>query len=460
MLYDEKIIDLLDRKYNFVVNSADDIYLLELQRFIHYILNEEPYKEYVAHLLNEWNDKMKEYENYMNEILPAIIELKDKLILKYPELDDSTMQRPAKRPLPLHYRCSIAYFNDLLQGKRQRSYPMVPELYDDRTDICTLLNIINSKITDYEKPSTVNGTTKHIDDAIMTEYVNFNNTQEFKHKDFVNYQRVSPGASLEALIDIANIINEPPQKIDTMTEGIINSRQFQIALYDIDIYKAVYEYKKHKSDLSLDPQMQEFKQRRTWCMAHLKRVYEALREQIGTYFSHLQIINRYKTRSMWYDRNRLRSLVIDDKGEYIRAKENTLTVDLARYLFDNGIMVLYRARFGIHEVDLVDPAARSPIFVEAKVYIGAKNTKKELIDGISQIHSYLNNLESKYTIREAYYVILRLDGPIYDLPEKISFQRFTVIPIVIDMAESIISGSRQPKPVIINISEIVKAVED
>ncbi|MBE0433821.1 hypothetical protein IBX73_10215 [candidate division WOR-3 bacterium] len=460
MLYDDKIIDLLDRKYNFVANSADDIYLLELQKFVYYIGNEEPYKQYVAHLLDEWTDKIKEHENYMNEILPTIIELKDKLISKYPELDDSTMQRPATHHVPPNYRCSFAYFNDILHGKREKSYPMTPEPYHDRTDIRALLNIINSKITDYEKSNTVNDTTKHIDDAIMTEYVNLNNTQEFKHNDFVNYQRVSPGASLEVLIDIANIINAPPQKIASMKESILNSREFQIALYCSDIYKAAYEYRRNKSGFASDPQMQEFKQRRTWCMAHLKRIYEALREQIGTYFSHLRVINRYKTRCMWYDRGRLRSLVIDNKGKYIQTRENTLTVDLARYLFDNGITVLYRARFGIHEVDLVDPAARSPIFVEAKAYIGARNTKKRLIDGVSQIHSYLNNLESKYAIREAYYVIFRLGGPIYDLPEKIVFQRFAVIPIVIDMAESTMSGSRQPKPVIIKRSEIAEAVED
>ena len=116
--------------------------------------------------------------------------------------------------------------------------------------------------------------------------------------------------------------------------------------------------------------------------------------------------------------------------------------------------MLYRSKFGKHELDLFDPSLTSPIFVEVKVYRNS-NARGIILNGFFQIHSYLNNIGDRYPIREAFYIIYRLGGPLYDLPKQVSYNNFTITTFIIDLAKSKVSGSRQPKPVVIDLEDIL-----
>lgn len=438
--------------------AADDIYLLEFGKFLSYLLNSDSFKDYVLLIYNEWDEKKREHENYLAKVTPKIIKLKNSILKKYSELNDSNIERP--KFVRGKYRFSFAYFNDVLKGKRQRSFSMYPQTYDDNTDVGILLNIINSKISEYEMPSATRKKRK-FDQKFWVEFCKIMDNHNYKHRDYMNFRRVSPGASLAILLQTMQAINPEPKTYSTKEDFFhshFDFEEFKQSVFTRDILKAVYEYNRHKSEFPGDKDMAMFKARRQMCEAHLLRVYEAIREKIGAHLSHQQLINRYKTRCMWYGYTRMQTLAKKEQGN-IYKREHRLTVHLARYLFDNGVTALYRAKFGKHEVDLVDPSSKLPIFVEAKVYVNSAGTKKKLIDGISQIHAYLNNITSKYRIQEAYYVIFRLGGPLYDMPPKISFQRYIIVPTIIDLAESKISGSRQPKPIIISLKEIVSKVE-
>jgi hypothetical protein len=462
MLYAQNLLDLLNRKHKFVKESTDDIYLLECKKFIEFLLNSDYFKDYIFLIYNAWNEERKQYEDYLAKAIRKIAKLKNKIIKKYPHLNDNKLQRPRNGFVRGKYRYSFAYFNDILKGERQKSFSMNPQLYDDNTDVRLLINIINSKINEYEKPS-VTSKGRELDKNIWVEFQTIVDNHNYKHKDFVNFRRVSPGASLIALLQITQVINPKPKAYSSKDEfynNLVDFEEFELSFLTEDIIKAVYEYNRYQSDFSDDPNMAAFKERRRRCEVHLRRIYETLREKIGTHLSHLQLINKYKTRCMWYDYTRMRDLVNSDSRENVSHREHRLTVDLARYLFDNGVTSLYRAKFGIHEVDLVDPSSKSPIFVEAKAYVSSEGTRKRLIDGIAQVHSYLNNITSKYMIEEAYYVIFRLGGPLYDLPSKINFHRYIIIPIIIDLGASRISGSQQPKPITINLDEITSSVGD
>jgi len=148
----------------------------------------------------------------------------------------------------------------------------------------------------------------------------------------------------------------------------------------------------------------------------------------------------------------MRDLVIKDT-KIVRNRENRLSVHLARYLFDNGISTYYKLKRGHHEIDMVDPNSNNPLIIEVKVYKNSRS-KTYLLNGIYQLHSYLNNISSQLKITDGYYIIYRLGGPIYEFPEKIITNRFTIHIILIDIGVSSESGSKQSVPKLINEKEI------
>ena len=143
----------------------------------------------------------------------------------------------------------------------------------------------------------------------------------------------------------------------------------------------------------------------------------------------------------------------------IRSREDVLTRDMSLYLFDQGVTAIYRPRLGKHEYDLLELDVRQPMFIEAKAYKDS-GAKAELVSGVSQLHSYLSSLEAHKDISEAFYVMYRLGGPIYEFPRRISTARFTIYPILVDLGLSDESGRNQPKPILVSEEEIMGEIKE
>lgn len=162
---------------------------------------------------------------------------------------------------------------------------------------------------------------------------------------------------------------------------------------------------------------------------------------------------------MWYDKERTRLLLLNQDRQLIRGKEDTLVKEMARYLFDNGYPVLFHVQTENLETDLMDPSQKYPLLIEGKAY--STSAKNDLIRGIAQLHAYLNNFETThYYIPDAYFVVFRISGPVYDFPKEILTNRYLIIPVIIDLGDSSASGSKQQnQPVIISRKEIIHQIE-
>lgn len=185
-----------------------------------------------------------------------------------------------------------------------------------------------------------------------------------------------------------------------------------------------------------------------------ERLIYGLQNRLRSTASMLELIHRFRARAMWYDKTRLRELAMTlAQGKKVNPVEDKLTRELALYLFDNGLPVLLRA--DIENVQLDALGINTPVLVEAKAYKDSKQ-KAAVIAGISQLHAYMTNLEaSKLHVEDAFYVVFRLGGPLYDLPTVIETNRFKIYPVMVDIAESKVSGRKQPKPVMITREEIM-----
>jgi hypothetical protein len=455
------IIELLDRKYSFVQSTTHDLFPLDFEQFIHFLQENELIKPFVEKLFRDVKEHLERYKAKMEIEMSKAVEIRDMLIKRHPKMNDSNMKRPQGVIDTEQYDFSFANFNELLNGtSKEFGYSFISGLYRDESPVAGLIWIPRMKVNNYLglNPQPKRKITKEIHYKLE----DLESLHKHTHREWIDYQRVAPGRALVELIDIAKNINPEPEdwtdfrKMSTLEKLNYAAAQFYTKPNYSTIRAIVYGNSEERPLLRTtdEERIALIEKIRTL----LKRAYEGIRQEIGTTQVYLQLMNRYRLRSQWYNYAHLRKLVETRGGIYQRNREDLLTKDLALYLFDNGITILYRTRFGKHEVDLLEIDVEDPIFIEAKAYKDSSATR-ELIDGIAQLHSYLSNLEGYKPIREAYYVVYRLAGPIYEFPEMIGTNRFQIFPILVDLGLSAESGRKQPEPILISKEDVLSQIE-
>jgi hypothetical protein len=176
----------------------------------------------------------------------------------------------------------------------------------------------------------------------------------------------------------------------------------------------------------------------------VERVHEDLRRRLGTVRTHMALIRRFKNRCEWHDRDRLRKI-----AEASSAPEEDLTAELVRWLFDQGLSPLTKPRTGGLEPDVLDPSFRPTLYVEAKRYRASRHARSHIRRGVQQVQDTAARLHgTPYEIHEVFLVVFREGGPRYVLPEMITGDAWTIYPLLIDIAPSEQTGSRQRERVI------------
>jgi len=457
-MINEQLIELLDRKYDFLMKVPDTEFVLELAAFMDFIKTYEPICHFTEKIYKDFEQKAQDYKAKLDKEQEKAVEIKNLIITKYPDLDDSKMEYPGPERVSTEYRSSFAAFDDIVNNvERVESFPMAPDLLDDASDVGKLISIIHTKIDEYETKDEKGNKTKEIDEQIWIEHKNLQEHHEHTQLDWINYCRVSPGSTLIEFSNMCKEINPEPKNYSSMEDFFekwasiddLESHWHYGSRVRDAVYGLVSKYDNYRSSSFSEERIQEWISK---LKEGITRIYEYLRVEIGLKLLPSQLIHRYKLRSQWYNKEYLWSLNGSDKKGKKKRTEHILTQDLAKYLFDQGITVFYRLKAGQHEFDLLEDA-KSPIFVEVKICKDS-GSKNRLIQGIAELHAYLNNVKSLRRIKNAYYVIFRLAGPIYEFPEMIPTNQFSIYPILIDIGESKVSGSRQPKPIIIKREEI------
>jgi hypothetical protein len=187
----------------------------------------------------------------------------------------------------------------------------------------------------------------------------------------------------------------------------------------------------------------------------LARLVDELHVLGASTMSHRVVVERFKERCLWYDKARMRDIAADERvGRGTR--EDRLTLELAKYLHDNGLFVLVRQRVSNLEPDVV---GLQGLAVEAKAY-GPKSARTDIVHGYYQLHSYMTALETgAMAVHEGFVVAFRLDGPIYDTPRTLNVGRFLIHSMTIDLGDGSNSGRKQPRTETITEAEILLALK-
>ncbi len=450
------VADLLTIKFEYLKQASDTDLFLELIP-LHQILLETPAVFNVIYKsLIELNNENKNYYEAEKQIAEELKALKERFIAMFPELDDSNYQTSFREDDPTSflntdYLFTFKRFDNLLNGVitgLDKCTPVErPDRYENQTLIYKAINVLLGKWS-----TAVNDHQDRYQDPLFQQYFvdqnNLSETYNYLFRKLINYHRVSLGAEFHLLHNLIKEINPEP-RILTKFEDLYDSPQPYVLrpLAYQPIRDAIYK------GTTPDPeQVKEVRQ-------HLDRMYYGILSGLSQNLLHEQVVLNFKTRCMWYDKERIRGMLLDSEGNLIRDKEDTLIKEMARYLFDNGFPVLFHIQTENLQTDLMDPSIKYPLLIEGKAY--KTSCKDELLRGIAQLHGYLNNFESQhYYIRDAYYVVFRIRGPLYDFPTEIITNRYRIIPVLIDLGDSSVSGSRQEsQPVIIKIEEIIQEIE-
>ncbi len=461
------MITLLDRKYQFLLQS--DQFMLDLVRFIEFLTTHPHLKYYTEIIVLHYQAERESCKLREEDETKTLINLSKQVREAHQELDDSTTvfrDPSAASSDEFHgYRNSFARFNDIIsKNDRHTIIGATMDLNKDLSDARKLLDIIKYKIYKFEEPLP-DGERRRTTEGIQLALIHAEELRTYNHKQWLNSCRSLAGKAFEEILAEIGRINPKPKNYETIEEhAFVTFEDDPLRVKADIILAATYKEAQHQSDTN-DFVLQEHIQ----TLQHkIKRVYEAVREETGSSLLHRQLLSKYKTRCEWYNFNELQHLLEetvrppDSPGKFKKfhsQKEDALSMPLARFLFDNGIPVMYRLKAGVSEMDLVDPDADRPLLIEVKVFEKNRD-KSNVIHGFAQLYSYISKLSATMDIDECYYVIFRLSGSLLIVPEQIQVNHYTINTMVIDLGRSNESGSKQKKLIEIKGDEFIKAVEE
>lgn len=452
--FNSTIIDIVALKFEYLNKVSDKDLFLELIPLYEFIMETTPVFEVVQKNIIELQNGYEEFAKVESEVAEKLKVLKDKFIILRPTSDDSNYDDSQMvndpRSIDMKYIGTFKRFDNLLVGKNiglDNGTPVLPpNEYDNSSPVKNAMSILMGK---FQK--SIEGLDKVIPEDIKQFYFELygvTSRYDYLYKKFVNFRRISLGS---ALIELEHIVEEinPRPKMFTKFEDMLTCPQpyaLRPLAYE-PIRKIVYKGENPDPELIIEVKNL------------LNRINYGLVTGISQNLLHDQVVSKFKTRCMWYDKVRVRKILLDSQGNLIRNKEDELIKEMARYLFDNGFPVLFHVQTENLQTDLMDPSVKYPLLIEGKAY--TSSCKSELIQGIAQLHDYLNNFETThYYIRDAYYVVFRINGPIYDFPKEIITNRYRIIPVIIDLGDSTVSGRNQvSQPVIINNEEIIHEID-
>jgi hypothetical protein len=267
--------------------------------------------------------------------------------------------------------------------------------------------------------------------------------------------RVRTSAGLAVLkLEAANAaVNPEPRLLDVDDDDVRAASDLLrcVSSEDYSLFKAVWRER-------LDGADQQIIERRVRELREsVERLREDLRRRIGATRSRLALVNRFKLRCEWHDRERM--LAVADDTRLSGGPEDRVTAELARYLFDAGLSPLTKPLAGGLQLDLLDPTAS--FYVEAKQY-SASSARVSIVKAVAQVIDTVGRLRlGPYAVDEAFCVIFRRAGPYYDLPLVLQTETYRLHLVLIDLAPASEAGRRQPeKPVQIPAPEFLAAQPD
>jgi hypothetical protein len=429
---EDHLLDVLDRRAALALDSEGRTLVVEARRFVNWVLSDITFGSFAVQLVEEMNSAIRKHRSDLERTIDALETLCRESERDIGPLGVRSATAPASPDAPER---GLPQLLSDLRACSENLTEQMPDIDEEQRWIFDNLHLLDQLLGDeIEKTASTRAS------ELQLSVRNLTSSQFALSRDYWALREASAGFSLVCVKQITDTVGAAGVSPDDRGHEIVDGIQTESVLAQ------------HYADLGRpNTSMRES----TRLKSHIRRVHVELRALIGTSLSHRQLIGRFKARSVWYDRRRLRSLVLEG-GHYSRRREHLLVEELARFLFDNGVWVLTRVGLGHHELDLLGARGR-PLLVEGKAYV--RPIRNQIVKGIAQLHAYMVNVEgTPWEVDEAHYVVFRLNGRMYDLPAEVQTSRYRIHTHLIDLGESADSGREQPAPDVITKEELLAAL--
>jgi hypothetical protein len=142
--------------------------------------------------------------------------------------------------------------------------------------------------------------------------------------------QTSPGLSYARLSEVPELLNPRPQPITSHADLV--ERMNQLLKQTLTVGSSLSKCWRGESLTATDREIVHEQVERL--RRDIRWLHQKLRHRVGTTRSRLALIQRFKLRCEWHDRDRLAALADDDAMP--GGPEDRLTGELARYLFDHS----------------------------------------------------------------------------------------------------------------------------
>lgn len=193
-------------------------------------------------------------------------------------------------------------------------------------------------------------------------------------------------------------------------------------------------------------------------------IYEYLDEQIDSRNALYGIILKYKQRSEWFQRKRLREICTN--GLEGKTGERALAIDLQEYVFNQGVEFYIEPSSASGEVDLIIKASEGKsIIIDAK-YIKPESSRSEIISKIRSGFHQVMKYCADYNENEGYLITFcNIDKKIdleLDDTDSIKFLRLgskIIYHLFVDISDSpTASKAGKAEEVIVSANELKEIV--
>ena len=480
----DPLVELLDRQADFLLRQTESAaFLIQVEPFLRALRTEPRLAAYLDDLLEEVVGIIDAMEAVDAELTAELVELRRELVELRPDADDSDVKPPSESGSPaarlrarLGYRGTLAYFDEwaarqpepfnadgvggtaktllgILQNKDGAYLHEVEAASAGKDE--TVANLEDDS-SEAQPPAEVEQDGPGSDrlDAWRRRLGNVQRRYDYAVRLLRLRTRTSAGLALFKLEAVPDELNPPPRLLDDEGQESPNAASDPIKWMSSESYslfKLAWQQRLDAADLGvIDNRVADLRDA-------VERLREDLRRRIGSTRSRLALVNRFKLRCEWHDRERMLAVAGDDR--LAGGPEDRLTGEFARYLFDAGLSPLTKSLAGGLEPDLLDPLAS--FYVEAKQF-GSSSARGDIVNGVKQVLDTVGRLRGgPYAVDEAFCVVFRRGGPYYDLPAVLQTETYRLHLVLVDLAPTTEAGRRQrDEPVQIPVDEFFAAAPD
>lgn len=477
----DPLVELLDRQVDFLLRQRESAaFLIQVEPFLRVLRTEPRLAAYLEDLLEDVVHIVDDMEEVDSELTSELLELRRELVELWPGADDSNLEAPsesdtraAKLQAALSYRGTLAYFDEWASSEPE------PFNADGMGGLAkALLGILQNKNTASLQEAEAASAFKNADpEDVSTEarpptedehntsgrdplnawrrrLGNVQRRYDYAVRLLRLRTRTSAGLALLKLEAVADELNPPARVLEDEGEDTVSAASDLMrwaSSESYSLFKLAWQERLDAADLGIiDKRVADLRDA-------AERLREELRRRIGTTRSRLALVNRFKLRCEWHDRERMLATADDDRLP--GGPEDRLTGEFARYLFDAGLSPLTKPLTGGLQPDLLDPLAS--FYVEAKQYAGS-SARRDIVKSVAQVLDTVGRLRGgPYAVDEAFCVVFRREGPYYDLPPMLQTETYRLHLVLVDLAPTTEAGRRQrDKPIQLPTDEFFETAQE